>query len=544
MASEFTQFELHPQLIKALLELNYTTPTPIQSATIPVLLTGKDVIGQAKTGTGKTAAFSLPILQKLVSNQKSVQSLILTPTRELAMQVANSIYDYGRYNSVKVLAIFGGQSYRSQISRLRAGVNIVVGTPGRLLDLIQQKALNLNSIKTVILDEADEMLSMGFIEDIETIFNEIPAERQVGLFSATLPREVRNLATSYLKDPQHISIENKRLTVDTIEQRYYLVNERDKLAALTRLFEIEEITRAIVFTRTRANSTELANKLITRNFTAEALNGDLSQDARLRVLGRFQKNQLKVLVATDVAARGLDIDDISHVFNYDLPLDPEVYVHRIGRTGRIGKTGIAISLIPPKELYSLRRIESYAKQKVTQATLPTVEDIVNHREQELLKQVNVWLQRGRCKQEREMVLKLIEQGHQPIDIAAVALKLARAEEKQRPIAAIGKVESPHNKYKQSGEGRKRKRLSNRVSDFREEGMVQLSLSKGKVHGVRPNDVVGVIAYHAGIPGHTIGKIQIQKERTLVDVPEKLVSQVLAKTGSYKIHKQAITIEKV
>ena len=345
-----------------------------------------------------------------------------------------------------------------------------------------------------------------------------------------------------MREPESVTIKHKRLTVDATTQSYYLINEKDKLAALTRLFEVEEITRAIVFAKTRVGTSELANELIARGFPAEALNGDLSQDARLRVLGRFQNYQIKVLVATDVAARGLDIDNVSHVFNYDLPLDPEVYVHRIGRTGRLGKTGIAISLLPPKELRHLRRIEAYTKQKITPATLPTVEDIQEHREKKLLNQIMIWLQRGRCQREREMVEKLLVEGHEPVEVAAVALKLARAEEKARPIAPISELRRERPRaFKESVPRRKRKNSRNGLP---EKGMVQLSLSKGKAHGVRPNDVVGTIAYHSGIPGHSIGKIHIQEKQTLVDVPQGFVAQVLAKTGSYKIHKQAVTVERV
>ncbi len=541
METEFIELKLHPQLLQAISDLGYTKPTPIQSAIIPVMLTGQDVIGQAQTGTGKTAAFSLPILHKLVPEKKKVQSLVMAPTRELAIQVAKSMYEYGRHRGVKVLAIYGGQAYRRQIHLLKKGVDIVVGTPGRLLDLIQQKVLDLSKVQTVVLDEADEMLSMGFVEDIEAILEQTPNSRQTALFSATMPREIRRLAAKYMNEPEPITIEHKRLTVDAIEQRYYLINEKDKLAALTRLFEIEEITRAIVFARTRAGTSSLANELIARNFPAEALNGDLSQDARVRVLERFKNYQIKVLVATDVAARGLDIDDVSHVFNYDLPLDPEVYVHRIGRTGRVGKTGIAVSLLPPKEMRHLSRIERYTKQKITSATLPTVEDIQEHREKKLLNQVMVWLQRGRCQKERKMVGKLLEEGYEPVEVAAVALKLARAEEKARPIAPISELRK--ERYKQSREtGKRRKKKSDR-NGFPEKGMVQLTLSKGKAHGVRPNDVVGTIAHHSGIPGHSIGKISIEEEHTLVDVPKGLVSQVLSKTSSYRIHKQPITVER-
>jgi len=552
MLNEFAQLELHPQLMQAVDELGYEEPTPIQADVIPLMLGGRDVIGQAQTGTGKTAAFSLPILHNLEPGQGKVQALVVTPTRELAMQVAKSFNDYGRYRRVRVLAVYGGQPYGQQIHQLRKGVNVVVGTPGRLLDLIKRKVLDLSGVSTVVLDEADEMLSMGFIEDMEAILEQTPSTRQTTLFSATVPPAIRRLAGRYLSDPQTITIKQKQLTVATIEQRYYLVNAADKLAALTRLFEIEEIGSALIFARTRIGTGQLAHELTQRGFPAEALNGDLSQDARERVLGRFRRKQIKVLVATDVAARGLDIDDISHVFNYDLPHDLEGYVHRVGRTGRAGKTGIAISLVTPAERGRLRRIESFTKQSITRATLPTKADIETKREEALLERMMVWLQRDRCRREKEMVIELVEQGYDPVDIAASALKLSRIEEKQRPIAAVAEVKDfhPRNRQRSNHRGNGRKQGNGHASNGRsrsrngrEKGMVRLSMSAGKAQGIRPNDVVGTLAYQANIPGYTIGAIRIQDQHTLVDVPEQYVAQVLDKAGAIKIHRQSITIER-
>ncbi|MCA9978276.1 MAG: DbpA RNA binding domain-containing protein, partial [Anaerolineales bacterium] len=399
----------------------------------------------------------------------------------------------------------------------------------------------------------DEMLSMGFIEDIETILSQIPSDHQTALFSATLPAEIRQLADRYLRQPQVVAMRHKQLTVATIEQRYYLVNEADKMAALTRLFEMEAVTSTLIFTRTRVSTGEVANELTVRGFPAEALNGDLSQDTREQVLNRFRNNQINVLVATDVAARGLDIDNISHVINFDLPRHPEVYVHRVGRTGRAGKTGTALTLIAPQELYHLRRIEGYTKQKIARAALPTVEEIQERREAQLLERMMVWLRRGRCNREREMVTELVEEGNDPIEIAAAALKLARAEEKQRPIARIGEVVEPQSRQRERG--RRRDDNSERRGNGRsrekgaphgkshERGMVRFMLNAGKSHGVRPNDVVGTIAYHADIPGRAIGAIHIQEHHTLVDVPEQFGEQVLAKTGQYRIHRRAITVER-
>ncbi len=503
MQPDFTQFNLHPELVQAVVERGYETPTPIQSQVIPVMLAGQDVIGQAQTGTGKTAAFALPMLNNLQPDWNEVQCLVVTPTRELAKQVANAVYEYGQFQNVRVLPVYGGSPYGRQIRRLKDGVDVVVGTPGRLLDLIGRGALKVSSTHIVILAEADEMLSMGFIEDIESLLDETPDTRQTALFSATMPPAIRRLADKYLNNPQFIAIKDKTLTVESTDQRYYLVNEFDKLAAVTRLFEMEDISSALIFTKTRMGSDELAGQLSGRGYSAEALNGDLSQDARERTLRRFRNHQVKVLVATDVAARGLDIDDISHVFNYDIPYDVESYVHRIGRTGRAGKTGIAISLITPAEQWRLDRIERFTRHRIAKAELPSEAEILQYREDHLVEQVNVWLQRDRCSRELEIVTEMVEAGNDPLMIAAVALKLARAEEKQRPIEPISKAKAKggrkrtrkldrQREYHQKQvrvKGKNGRKPDRRSKDSHEECLVRLSLSTGKNHGVRPSDIV-------------------------------------------------------
>jgi len=543
MTTKFTQLGLQSQLVQAVSDLGYITPTPIQSKIIQLMLDGQDVIGQAQTGTGKTAAFVLPILQTLKPGQRGIQALVLAPTRELAMQVAQATREYGSHLNVRVLTVYGGQPYGQQIGRLRQGVDIVVGTPGRLLDLIEKGELDLSCVRTVVLDEADEMLSMGFIDDIEEILSTSPSERQTALFSATIPPEISRMANKYMHSPQSITIESKHLTVDAIEHQYCLVNEKEKLAVLTRLFEVEAITSALIFVRTRVGTGELVNELMGRGFPAEALNGDLAQQTREQVLNRFRRNQTTVLVATDMAARGLDIDDISHVFNYDLPEDPELYVHRVGRTGRAGKTGIAISLLTAKELWRLRRIEGFTKQTVTRIQIPTVEEIEGHREEQLMEQMTVWLQRGRCQKELQMVNRLVEMGHNPLQVAAISLKIARGEEKQRPIAQIsevleGRPPKARREIKRGNKGNGR----NGANGSYEKGMVRLTLSAGKSHGVRPADVVGTISYHANFPGNTIGNISIFDKHTLVDIPQQFVEQTLAKAGKYRIRKNAVTLE--
>jgi ATP-dependent RNA helicase DeaD len=437
-----------------------------------------------------------------------------------------------------------------------------------LIDLLERKVLDLSGVKTLVLDEADEMLNMVFIEDVETILGMTPAERQTALFSATMLPRIRSLANRFMRDPQSVHIKKSTLTVSAIEQRYYLVHENEKTNALTRLFEIEPIHSALIFARTRAETATLANELVVRGIPAEAIHGDLDQYARERVLGRFRANQLKVLVATDVAARGLDIEDISHVFNYHLPDDAEVYVHRIGRTGRAGKTGIAITLLSPREKRRLREVEALTKQLITKAEIPTAAEIVRHRENQVIETMKIWLGRGRYKRELEMVNELIAAGHDPLNVAAAALKIARADEKQRPIAEITEVKEERHLHRPQGQvqvrktergyerggkkesfgrrdgsGRESQRRS-RGDTSHEAGMVRLELNKGKIHGVRPNDIVGTIAFHANIPGYTIGKIRIEDKVTFVDIPEEVVEQVLKQNGNYRIGKEKFTLTKV
>ncbi len=530
---------LHPQLVQAVAELGYLSPTPIQAEVVPLMLAGQDVVGQAQTGTGKTAAFALPMLHALQPDQKYVQGLVLVPTRELALQVAGAIAAYGKHSNVRVLAVYGGQAYGPQIGQLRRGVDIVVGTPGRLFDLIERAVLELSALRTVVLDEADEMLSMGFIEDIQAILSNTPAERQTALFSATLPTAIRRLAERYMHDPQPVTIQREQVTLDAIEQRYYLVNAGDKVAALTRLFEVEEVSSALIFVRTRVETADLAGELSARNFPAEALSGELTQEARERTLNRFRQRQIQVVVATDVAARGLDIEDISHVFNFQLPDDPEIYVHRIGRTGRAGKTGKAITLIAPGERRQLGQVEKFTHKKIERATLPGEEDIRVLREEKLMRKVAVWLQRGRCQREHALAEKLVAEGYDPLDIAAAALKVARSEEKQRPIYAVGEVLETRPR----AAGRIPDRQNARAGGTSHEpGMVRLQLNIGRQQGLNPNEIVGMIASRAEIPGHVIGKISIQSNRSFVDVPEEMVPQVLARTRDARIRRQSMELQ--
>ena len=546
----FDQFGLNAELVQTAAELGFTAPTPIQQAVIPPIVAGRDVIGQAQTGTGKTAAYGLPLLHRLDRQHRGVQALVLAPTRELAIQVAAALEQYGRGVGARVLALYGGQSYQQQLRSLRERVEVVVGTPGRLLDLMEQGNLDLGGVRTVVLDEADEMLSMGFVEDIESILDRIPPERQTLLFSATISRRVLGLSKRYLRDPETVSVTPEQLTGASIEQRYYLVNPQDKVAALTRLIEMETIDSALVFARTRLGTGELANQLSTRGYAAEALNGDLSQDARIQVLNRFRAGQVKVLVATDVAARGLDIDDISHVFNFDLPDDPEVYVHRVGRTGRAGREGVAITLLSPRERFLLRRIEEYTRFRMTRAELPTIQQIENHRQALILEQLEVWIRRGRCRREREMVDLLMETGHAPEDIAAAALKLARGEEKKRPIEPVTPIKEEQLRTQQRKNERPVRRTgreaapTGRRGGERDRDMVAVRLDVGRDDGIGINHVVASLSHYSGISGSQLGKIRLEATSTLVDVPESLVGRLMAKNGAYRIGRRTLNLERV
>jgi len=546
----FDTFGLHPQLVQAVADSGYTTPTPIQSALIPVLLQGRDVIGQAQTGTGKTAAFALPTLHSLAQDESrgAVRALVLVPTRELAMQVASAIHTYGRALGARVLPVYGGQPYGRQVDRLRKGIDVVVGTPGRLLDLIRQGALDLSAVQTVVLDEADEMLSMGFAEDLEAILEATPAERQTALLSATLPQGIRGLAERYLRNPERCAVGTDAKTAAAIDQRYVVVKGAEKTAAIARFLEAEEVTSALVFTHTRASVAKLAAELSELGYDAEPISGELAQNARQDVLARFRAGRVRLLVATDVAARGLDIDHVSHVFNYDLPRDPEIYVHRVGRTGRAGKTGVAIALVNPSQRSLLARIESYTKQQISPVRLPSAGDIVRLREERLIASLEARLEGGPSAETLRLATTLAARGHDPIAIAAAALALAAPEHRDvLPVSegSFGRTARdarPPRDYADRPQGGSKSGPKGQRSDH-EAGMVRLALGAGRDASVQPSQVVSAIARHADIPGREIGKILIQGDRTLVDVPEQFVPQVLAKTGTYRIGKRVLDIER-
>ena len=436
MTEAFATLGLCPALVQTVTALGYTQPTPIQASAIPELLVGRDVLGQAQTGTGKTAAFALPMLQLLEMQGMGVQGLVLAPTRELAIQVAEAIYRYGHHLGGRVLPVYGGQAYARQQQRLAKGVPIVVGTPGRTLDLLRQGALDLGAVRYLVLDEADAMLQMGFIEDVEALLSATPSTRQTALFSATLPPAIRHLATRYMRDPLTVAIDEAR-TVPQTTQRYYLLQESAKVAALTLLLEAEEIKSALIFTRTRVGAAELAETLVARGYPAEALHGDLSQAARETVLGRFRNARVTLLVSTDVGARGLDIAEVSHVVNFDMPFDVTDYVHRIGRTGRAGRPGLALTLVTPSERQRLRAIEMFTKQPLVRTTLPSPAAVEAQRDARFKRRLDAILAESHLTRELMLVKELAAGTDADVArIAAAAIRLARAPEQQRPLAVV------------------------------------------------------------------------------------------------------------
>ncbi|GAB5535991.1 MAG: DEAD/DEAH box helicase [Rubricoccaceae bacterium] len=532
----FSDLHLRPELVQTVADLGYEAPSPIQTELIPILLDGRDAIGQARTGTGKTAAFALPLLQKLAMDESrgTVRALILCPTRELAVQVSSAVYTYGKALNVRALPIYGGQPYHKQTRRLNQGVDVVVATPGRLVDLLNQGYIDLSNVETVVLDEADEMLSMGFADDLEVILQATPDERQTAFLSATLPGRIRQMAGTYLNNPETITVTGGDKTAAEIEQRGYVVRHRDKLAALIRLLETEDVASALMFVRTREATTRLASDLTQAGFPAEPISGELSQAQRTAVLDRFRKGTVKILIGTDVAARGLDIDHVSHVFNVDLPLDPEAYVHRVGRTGRAGRTGTALSLVDPRDRNLIQRIQRYAKREIPATPLPTIEEVEAIRATRRTEALSAALDTA-TEADRQLVLELVTAGEDPMRIAAAAVAMARESSNEAPLYPI---HTPNHRPNRGPSNRSHPPRHNGGGErsSREAGYVRLALDAGRDAGVRTSQVVGAIAGTADIPGRALGKILIEDQQTLVDVPEEFVGRVLS-APSFRIGSQ-------
>ncbi|MGD8526500.1 MAG: DEAD/DEAH box helicase [Thioalkalispiraceae bacterium] len=515
----FNQLALKSPILKALDEVGYETPSPIQAQTIPLLLDGRDVLGQAQTGTGKTAAFALPLLSNLDLQQTEPQVLVLAPTRELAIQVAEAFQKYAKYlQGFHVLPLYGGQDYRGQIRALKRGVHVVVGTPGRVMDHMRRGTLKLDNLKALVLDEADEMLRMGFIDDVEWILEQTPAERQIALFSATMPKQIRHIATTYLNQPQQITIQVKTTTADTIRQRFWPVSGVHKLDALTRILEAEVFDAMIIFVRTKTATVELAEKLEARGYAAAALNGDIAQNQRERTVEQLKNGKLDIIVATDVAARGLDVERISHVINYDIPYDTEAYVHRIGRTGRAGRQGDAILFVAPREKRLLHAIEKATRQQIEIMDLPSTELINDKRIARFKQRISDTL----ASEELGLFYQLIEQYQQEHNVPAleIAAALAQLLQGDEPFLLQNKPARKSNDSWESKQQPKGKREATHPKDSApEKGMERYRLEVGHKHAVKPGNIVGAIANEAGLDSQYIGRINIHDEYSVVDLPE-------------------------
>ncbi len=521
MTIHFEELGLSEPTLKAIGELGYEEPTSIQARTIRRMLEGTDVIAQAQTGTGKTAAFALPIIERLKPDGRAPQALVLTPTRELAVQVAEAFHSYGKFHHIAVLPVYGGQPISRQLRALDHGVQVVVGTPGRLLDHIQRGTLKLDQVRTVVLDEADEMLDMGFIEDIEAILAETPQERQTALFSATIPAPIADLARRYMRAPEQITVAAEQMTVPQIRQVYYEVGGRDKFEVLARVLDFEMPTSAIIFCRTKSEVDSLGERLIARAFPAETLHGDLNQPQRDRVMGRFRTGQVELLVATDVAARGLDIEHVSHVINYDMPLDPEIYVHRVGRTGRAGRAGVAVTLVTPRERRLLRHIERVTGATIQRMRLPTIADVVARRRESFKETLRETIAGDGLEPYQIMAEELGEE-YSPTDLAAAAFKLLLGDTSDDAVDTLaGDDREP---FEEERGGRQRRPRDRDFGPGRD--MARLYIDVGREDGVRPADIVGAIANEANIPGRLIGAIELLDRFSFVEVPANQAERVL------------------
>jgi ATP-dependent RNA helicase DeaD len=562
MAREFAALGLGSEALHAMSDLGYSVPTPIQQQAIPLLLMGRDVIAQAPTGTGKTAAYGLPIIERLDVSQLTPQALVVVPTRELAIQVAEALHALGKYHEIMTLPIYGGQPYERQLRALARGVQVIIGTPGRLLDHIRNKKLDLANVRTVVLDEADEMLDMGFIEDIEAILAGAPSERQTALFSATISPRIMRLAEQYLRQPERIVAMAHETVGPRVRQVYYETPPSGKLEALSRILDIAEPESAIVFVRTRRDADMLTEQLTGLGYLAQAIHGEVPQAQRELVLQRFRNGHTQLLIATDIAARGLDIPDVSHVINYDLPLEPEAYVHRIGRTGRAGRSGEALTLVTPRDRRQLRMIEHATRRRLQPLSLPTAADVAARRRAMFRDDVLKLLDAGQL----DPFLALVEDlsgTHNPVELAAAAFKMAaQAREARRPGRGAMWEESREEREEPEAtppaerEAEREVRREVRRGVAREAGRAEkagaleerprsrtrasrrtarLFLRIGRHDGVRPADIVGAITNEADVPGHLIGDIDIYDAFSFVEVPEDAAPMIIGALNQTTIY---------
>lgn len=513
----FSELGLDESILRAASELGFETPTPIQAHSIPILLSGKNLLGMAQTGTGKTAAFGLPLIQRIDHTKRQVQALVLSPTRELAVQVASAVHDYSKHTSLRVVPVYGGQPIDRQIRALQQGAQVVCGTPGRLLDHLRRGSLNLDNVSYCVLDEADEMMALGFMEDMEAILAELPESRQIAFFSATMPNRIASMIRKFCPEFEQVAIEPQRRTVDNTNQVYYEVPAGKKLEALARVLDMEVPGPSIVFCRTRQDTQELAEALRLRGYNSEPLHGDMGQTERDRVMRRFREGLADLLIATDVAARGLDIDGVTHVINYDIPGDVDQYIHRIGRTGRAGRTGDAITLVEPKERRQLKNIERVIGTRIEAIKIPSVADIAERRHDLLKESVREALVAGKYERQLATVAELGEE-FSTDEIAAAAIYML--------------WESKHAIAEQD------------VQDFEqpETGMARIFIGMGRQDGLRPADVVGAITHEAGLEGRQVGAIDILDRSAFVEVPAGAAEMVVESLRRAKIRRRKVKIE--
>ena len=532
----FAELGLNPALVSALASVGYETPSPIQRATIPVLLEGRDLIGQAQTGTGKTAAFALPVLSQIDVARREPQALVLVPTRELAIQVAEACQKYASHMpGLHGLPIYGGQSYTPQLNALRRGVHIVVATPGRVIDHLERGTLDLNTIRHVVLDEADEMLQMGFVDAIDHILSLVPAERQVVLFSATLPTQIKRIAQKHLRDPREITVKSKTATAANIRQRYWLVAGIHKLDALTRLLEVETFDAMLVFARTKQSTVELVEKLEARGFAAAALNGDILQAQRERTIAALKSGKIDIVVATDVAARGIDVERITHVVNFDVPYDSESYVHRIGRTGRAGRSGEAILFISARERNMLRIIERATRQPIEPMALPTVQEVNARRAEKFKKELSEMLESEELSAYRGVIEEFVrESGADVFDVAAALASLAKS---GRSLFVTKRAE-PTEEVRES--------VAQKVSKPRrpEGPQAFFRLEVGRRHGVQPGNIVGALAHEGDMHGSEINGIDIRDDHTIVRLPAAIPDHVIKHLSGIVVRGQRLDIKRI
>ena len=539
----FKSFGLSEALIKVLDEVGYETPSAIQEQCIPYLLNGHDVIGQAQTGTGKTAAFSLPLIDRIDISTNQVQLLVLTPTRELAIQVSEAIQTYARHlKGLHVLPIYGGQSYDIQLRPLKRGVHVVVGTPGRVMDHIKKGTLKLGSLKALVLDEADEMLRMGFIDDVKWVMEKLPKERQIALFSATMPDVIRRVAEKFLNDPKIVKIKTKTATAQTISQRYWLVSGVNKLDALTRILEVETFDALLIFVRTKTATVDLAEKLSARGFSSEAINGDIAQNQRERTIQQLKKGKIDILIATDVAARGLDVERISHVVNYDIPQDPESYVHRIGRTGRAGREGKAILFVAPRERRMLQTIERITRQPITPMQLPSAKIINEQRVTNFKQRISDTLNNQELGIFEELILSF--QKEHEVDAFKIASALALMAQGTEPLL-LSEKELSQGSFK---EGSKAKiSISVHADPLKNNPSIKMRryrLAVGRKDNIKPGNVLGAIANEAEISSEFIGAIQIFQDFTTIDLPDEMTKETLAILKKTRVFDKKLNIEEL